>query len=473
MSHSKTIITGKQLFYIAIVILSFGLGFTVVLDWPYNLIPFAAIFGVLFVIANFKYPMIGVYIYMFIFFFNPQEWTSVQVPYEKVIALVVIVTLIINITFKEKKFELYPMDKAFLAFLAVCFISIMFAGDLQLAWDSFFKFFKVFLVYVFASRIANTPKRLQAVVWLYIMSLIFTAVTVTGNFYITGGELNMGIHRAGGIGEGGEDPNSIANTLVIGIPFIFFLFKYYKGKFVRTVFVSLLLLSIWTIVLTGSRGGMIGVIVVTFLLALSTRYKVVTSFIAVMFLGVIIIAMPDEYKTRFETVFSVYGGHDTTGAAESAQGRVEGLIKGFVFLSQRPLFGVGIGNFKWQNRVQYGKWLDAHNLLGKLMGELGIAGLISFGFFIYLMVASIQTIKYNYHKYKWKEDFNWYVVEGITYALIIMLYQGLISHNLFRSNWYIFACYLVIIATIINKRLSIEKTENEVEDNPQPLILSE
>lgn len=470
---TKTFITAKHLIYTALVVLSIAMAFTVFLEWPYNMIPFAAIFGILFVIANFKYPMIGVYIYMFIFFFSPQDWTPVQLPYEKVIALVVIVTLIINITFKDKKFELYAIDKAFLAFLGVCFISIMFAGDIELAWDTFFKFFKVFLVYVFASRIANTPQRFKAVVWLYIMSLIFTAVTVTYNYYSTGGTLNMGIQRAGGIGDGGADPNTIANTLVIGIPFIFFLYKYYTSTFVRSVFVTLLLLSIWTIILTGSRGGMLGVIVVTFLLALSTRYKVITSFLAVMFLGIVIIVMPGQYKERFTSIFSVYEGSDQTGAAESAQGRVDGLVKGFVFMSQRPLFGVGIGNFKWQNRVQYGKWLDSHNLIGKLVGELGVVGTISFGFFIYMLIASIQMIKFTYLKFKWKEDFHWYVSEGITYALIIMAYQGLISHNLFRDNWYIFACFLVIVVTLVNNRAKLENKEKQIGDSTETVVLSE
>lgn len=460
---SKTFITSKHVVYTLLVLLSIAFGALVFLPWPMNMIPFGIIFGLLFVLLNFKYPMVGVYLYMFIFFFKPQDWTSVQLPYEKVIALVIILTLLINITFKDKKFELYAMDKAFLAFMAVCFISIMFAGDIELAWDTFFKFFKVFLVYVFASRIANTEKKFNSIVWLYIGSLIFTVITVSFNYYTTGGTLNMGIQRAGGIGEGGADPNTIANTLVIGIPFIYFLLRHYKSMAIRTLFIGLMFLSVWTIILTGSRGGMLGVIVVVMLLALSTRFKVVTTFIAIMLLGIFIVIMPDQYKERFTSIFSMYES-DQTGAAESAQGRVDGLVKGFVFLSQRPLFGVGIGNFKWQNRVQYGKWLDSHNLLGKLVGELGLVGLICFGFLIYTMVSSIQMIKYIYHRFKWKNDFNWYIIEATTYSLIIMAYQGLISHNLFRDNWYIFACFIVIITAITNERLKNMKSENPNED---------
>ncbi|KAA3632299.1 MAG: hypothetical protein DWP97_11275 [Calditrichaeota bacterium] len=463
MDPKKNFITTKHIIYTLLVLCSIALSFTVFLPWPYNIAPFGVIIGLTIFIVNFKYPMIGVYLYMFIFFFNPQEFIPVELPYEKAIALMILVVLFFKVAFRDKKFELYPMDKAFAAFMVVCFVSIMFAGDIELAWDTFFKFFKVFLVYLFASRLADTQKKFNTVIWIYLLSVVYIAVSVSLNYYIAGGAMNMGVERAGGFGEGGEDPNSIANSLLLGIPFFYYLYRHYKNFYIRAFFVGIMLLSVWTIVLTGSRGGMLGVMVVAILLSLATRYKIVTSFIAIMFIGVFLIAMPDQYKERFGTIFSVYDSNDTTGANESAQGRIEGLVKGFVFLSQRPLFGVGIGNFKWQNRVQYGKWLDSHNLIGKLVGELGIAGIISFGFFLYTIIATLQMIKYIYHKYKWEYDFNWYLVEAIFYSLIILAYQGLISHNLFRDNWYAIACFVVIMSTLIKNRVELEKSRKHKE----------
>jgi hypothetical protein len=38
-----------------------------------------------------------------------------------------------------------------------------------------------------------------------------------------------------------------------------------------------------------------------------------------------------------------------------------------------------------------------------------------------------------------------------------MLFLGLFSHNAYRFNWYIFACFAVIITQFVNKRLKSEK----------------
>ena len=72
-------------------------------------------------------------------------------------------------------------------------------------------------------------------------------------------------------------------------------------------------------------------------------------------------------------------------------------------------------------------------------------------------------IKYIYHRYKWEYDFNWYLVEAIFYSLIILAYQGLISHNLFRDNWYSTACFVVIMTTLIKNRAKEEDARKREE----------
>ena len=82
-------------------------------------------------------------------------------------------------------------------------------------------------------------------------------------------------------------------------------------------------------------------------------------------------------------------------------------------------------------------------------------------------------IKYIYHKFKWKEDFNLFVIEATTFSLIILAYQGLISHNLFRDNWYIFACFIVIIAKITIERSDEEKNAPPAENEPDLQTVTE
>ncbi len=475
-SSSKTIITNRHLVYIVVVAVSIASGCALALPFPFNLIPFGVILGTVFLITTFKYPMVGVYLYMFIFFFRPQEWTPIQLPYEKVIALIVILTLLMYIAFKDKQFMLFQIDKAYLAFLAVCLVSIVFSGDIGYSIDYFIEFVKIFLVYVFASRIANTPKRFNAVIWLFVLSQVFLAVSTTYNYYTGGAQLSMGIDRATGLaGADGaySDANSVANSLVLGIPFFFFLLKYYQSAIMRLFLLGSLGITFWTIIITGSRGGMVGVIVIAMLLAYSTKYKAVSTIGAIATLSVFILFMPSQYKERFSTIFHIYE-EDGSGAAESAQGRIDGLVKGVIFMSQRPVFGSGFASFKWENRQQYGIWLDAHNMLGKLLGELGLMGLLTFGLFMYMIIKTMQMIRYIYHRYKWEYDLERAMVDALSYSFIMLAFQGLIGHNIYRFNWYIYACFVIIITTIVNQRIAqMEKEDETNENNAQTFISNE
>ncbi len=455
-TKTPTFVTGKHLIWVVVVLFTVISGLFTWLDPPYSLIPIGFILGVAFVVTIVKFPMVGVYLYMIIFFFEPNILFGITFPFERIVALALIVVLFIHIAFFQKGFQLFPLDKAYFAFVLVCLISVMFAGDIGRAWDSFFEFFKVFLVYFFVSRIANTPKRMNAIVWLYLLSLGFVAGYSIYNYYAGHFIIRMGIQRAVGLGgtEGNySDPNSLSNTLVLGLPFLFFMARYYKTRLKKLLLYGILPMVLWTIVLTGSRGGMIGVIFVSLFIAFSSRHKLVTAVISIFVMVAVAAVMPEQYKARFMTVFHVED-KDKTGAAESAQGRINGLIWGLKFLVERPLTGVGIGNFRWAYRMQGGIWLDAHNLIGKLAGELGLPGITTFVYFLIIYFKSLKRVKLKYLEQEWDDDIYTFLLKALKVSMITLLFQGFFGHNLYRYNWYIYACFLVMIIQITNRRLA-------------------
>lgn len=459
MSNSQEIITTKHLTVLIVILFSIVAGITLFLESPYNLIPFGLAGAIVFVYATFKHPMIGVYIYLIIFFFKPQEIFGYTLPVEKIIALTVIITLLLEIAVRIKKPKFYKLDIAYFAFLFVCFISIIFSpGDLIRAWDTFFNFFKVFWVYLFTSRIANSQKNLKRIVWLYIISIFFDAGYASYNYYSGNFIVRMGIERAEG---GWEDPNSLANSIVLCLPFIYFLFKYYKHLLLRAILLIGVLICLWTIVITGSRGGMLGLVAAGLFLAYFSRYRIVTYMISIFLIIGLYFVMPEQYKDRLDSITDIEG---TNSAAVSAQGRIEGLRKGLEFMMQRPVTGIGIGNFAWKNSTDYGIWLDAHNLLGKLAGELGLLGIITFTFFIYIIIKYLRYIKQIYIRKKWPHDFNFHLIYSINIALYLLFFQGITGHNLFRYNWYIFAAFIVIIYQLTQQKLEENYSEIKIDN---------
>jgi len=392
---------------------------------------------------------------LFLFFVDPNTLfpvlNDIPVPYEKIIAIMVISGLILRIAFIDKTLRLYYLDYAFLALLAVAFMSIIPASDLQTAWNSFVKFFRIFLVYFLIVRIANTKNKLNSVLILYIISIGFLAVSSTWLYYSGEFEFKQGIQRAHSLGEDPIDPNTMATSLILGLPFMYYMIKANKNLIIKVFMTALMVACLWTIVLTGSRGGMVGAAAVLMLFGWQSKHRSIAVVVALCALLAFVAVMPGQYRDRFMTIFSV-GSDDAHGAGASAYGRINGLILGFQFMLSNPLTGVGIGNFSWQHRASGGDWTDAHSLVGKLVGELGLLGVAAFSLFIFRFIRNIKYIRMKYYSNDWKPDLVFYMTEAIKIGLIMLFIQGIFGHNLFRDNWYIFAAYSVVLANLVTAR---------------------
>jgi O-antigen ligase len=117
-----------------------------------------------------------------------------------------------------------------------------------------------------------------------------------------------------------------------------------------------------------------------------------------------------------------------------------------------PITGVGIGNFGWYHASIGEDWTDAHNLVGKLVGELGLLGVAAFIFFIIRFVQNIKYIRMKYLKSDKPPDFLFYITEAIRIGVIMLFVQGMFGHNLYRDNWYLFAAFTVIMVNILSSK---------------------
>lgn len=123
------------------------------MPWPYNLLPFGLVVGALFVFLTFRYPIVGLHLYLIVFFIRPQELfpdiAFMRFPYEKIIGIVVIVSLLFTYLVKGRHFELFDIDKGVLLFLAAVAVSVIPAMWVSGAKDEFIIFFKIILACFF------------------------------------------------------------------------------------------------------------------------------------------------------------------------------------------------------------------------------------------------------------------------------------------------------------------------------------
>lgn len=469
----RTYLRVEHLAYAGFLVAMLLGGIVLALPFPFYLIPFAAMIAAVFIFSAVRFPFFGFFLYLIVFFIDPNQifpfMQTVTVPYEKMLAFVIAASLFAYVAVFRKEFDVYRLDVAFFSMIVATFLSILGAVDIAAAWEDWQKFFRMFIVYLLLVRLIKTEKQLKAVIVLYIISIGFLAISSTIQYYRGEFEIRQGIQRLHSFGGGLIDPNTMATSLILAIPFMYYMAQSHRSLLNKLFMFGLIGSCLWAIMLTGSRGGMVGAIIVMMALTWYSRHKVAGFVVAGMVLAVAAVLMPEQYQNRFMTIFSVGANpdEDEFGAAESARGRINGLILGFKFLLKNPVTGVGIGNHGWHHHLEpNGDWTDAHNLIGKLVGELGLVGIAAFTFFMVRFAQSIKYVKRTYFERHWKRDYLYYMTQAVLVGLIMLWVQGMFGHNLYRDNWYFFAAFIVIVGKLVEQRLSVEREQTPAEEEP-------
>ncbi len=240
------------------------------------------------------------------------------------------------------------------------------------------------------------------------------------------------------------DANDLAMVLVAILPLVVVLFIMASTRY-KMLYGFVIAIMLYAIVLTGSRGGFLGLIAVAGYLLfvrlptqggeLHSRFsfkKIILVFSAVTALAVF---SSDEYWNRIATIFNPSEDYNMT----SEQGRLAIWGDGIELITQYP-YGVGVGAFSAaQGMISGGRYQSAHNTLIQVGAELGILGLFVF---VWLYLCSIKTLA-NAKSYKGNNalEFQYYIV-GFKGALL-----GFFVASFFLSQAYsalLFSFFILI-----------------------------
>jgi len=437
-------ITVKTLWIVGLIIFCILLGLSV------YFLPFLFTLGLLlafiFSLFIFHYPYIGILVYLFITIARPQEFLiglGGSIGIERIMAIVVLISLLLSPKIREQRLIVRsPINWCMLGLLLAMIASTATAVWKGQAIDTSIEFAKTCIFYFLIVNLLDTKPRLKGFLWLYLLCIGFMAVSslylyFTGNPYI-----RMGIQRATGISKTFEDPNAVAMNLVLAFPFLF-IFAKEEGFWLKSLRILLILVSASTIILTGSRAGMVVLIIFAFIFSLRSKRKVLALAITLVLLLLAWTLMPLQYQERFLTLFKPELNESATA---SAQGRIVGLKMGVKIFLDHPLLGVGAGNFPTAWALLYSGegprvWMQPHNMLGQLLAELGLIGFLAFVFFLFVAFRQIFVSRRRIRGDPW---FLFYS-KAIEISLWLLLISGLFGHNLYRYNWYFLAALAVVL----------------------------
>ena len=323
-------------------------------------------------------------------------------------------------------------------------LSIPFAIDSTEAWNTFFDFLiKTILIFIVLVNVVRTETRMKLLIYLALAVSIYLCFHVIADYragVFTIGLEETNTQRIGGAIKGlFDNSNDLALHLVTMIPLAFMLGLENKNPLRRIVFWGTTLLMISAVIITFSRGGFIGLIVMALVLVRKLARRNKSMALAALVLGVVffLAVAPGAYAGRLATIFD--SASDLTGS--SSQRTV--VLKRSIWVALRyPLFGVGLGCFHHKSEQELG----THNAYTQVASECGIAAMVFYIIFIMHPLRKLRMIERELFERRENSRYYYFAI-GIQASLIGYMVASFFAAVAYQ--WYIY--YLVAYAICLRR----------------------
>lgn len=312
-------------------------------------------------------------------------------------------------------------------------------------------FIKGIAFYYFTVAFVRTEQDLKKFIVVFVTCQLWRILEplylhVTDNYWgsIAGMANYEFMYRLSGAPSDVVNPNGLAFIICTVLPFLYLAgVSSWKG-----LVASILLASacIYTLALTGSRSGILGLVMILLGIVWKSKRRVTwvvfTLIITATAFPLLSVDMQDRY-------LSIIGQGEKN--AETAEGRLTGVVANFVVALHKPIFGHGLGTSREAN-ANYTENDDqpAHNLYAEIAQELGFVGLA-----IYLMFLKSIYVGFNNCKHAYDQQnvsvFLRRMVDCMQVLLIMNFLFSFASYGLSSYEWYFLGGISVVL-----QRLAME-----------------
>ena len=285
-----------------------------------------------------------------------------------------------------------PASKALAALLIYVVVSIPFASWPGSVVRNIEPYARTLAFFYFTVLIVDTPKRFYIYLIVLVGSQVFRVLeplflNITTGYlgdktYLGAGEF---AGRLAGAPRDVVNPNGLGFVAVTCIPYLYYCLFLNRKIWQKAVAGVLIAASLYVLVLTLSRGAMIALMVIIWIIFRQSQRKF-------LFMSVIAIALvagwthlDDVHKDRYLSLVSSH-----TRQSYSAEGRAQVTQEEFSIGMERPIFGHGLGTTA-ESKVHAGHGPQAsHNLYTEILIEVGLIGGFLFLRFLYAIHKEVK-----------------------------------------------------------------------------------
>lgn len=391
--------------------------------------------------------------------------------FERILAVAILFAIILGGKVRSRQTIMTPLVLVFFVWANISYFVSPYS-DFPNSEYWFGNYWKLITLYFFVLFSIEDEEDLRRVfLGFAFISLSYQLYSWIG--FVSGGSYvwQQGIKRIVGAWSGGGAgaPNAFGLLGIYSIPFGAFLFKIERRSVFRLMAITLMLLSVASIMFSGTRGAFICLII---LIAIYYRQRLLHPrrlIIAAVAIVIALMILPDDMKRRyFDLIFydesSVQSRWDES-AIESAEGRTQGIVDGWKLFLRRPVAGYGpeassIARLEVRDvRSDRGEiiYVQLHNLYAQLLSELGIIGALLFLSMIVLYLNQLRELRSVIAKDRQSQLIR-AEAELLIYLLLVFLLYGMVSHTLYKYYWFfLFGCQATLVFVARQMQANIDR----------------
>jgi len=288
-------------------------------------------------------------------------------------------------------------------------------------------------------------KDLQRVTVVMLTCLVL--VVPSALFGYASGQAQAG-YRAAAEFSAGTNPNRLAFLCLMQVPFWWYLMRTKRKTAVSVVGIGVIASLVFTVFLTASRSGVLG-LGLTFYLLTRTRGGVRGGRLQVMALalisiGALLTVIPEENLARLQNLNPF--AHASGGIGTfSTERRVETIETGWHMFKDYPIFGVGLGKFREVSRQVYFDpyFRPPHNSYVWALSEGGIFCAV---LYLVLFAVTWRDVKWLQASPAVPHELRW-IVAAFEPVLALFLF-----YSAFADLWLAPITYIILAMIIVFRR---------------------
>jgi len=344
----------------------------------------------------------------------------------------------------------------FIGFFVVTIPLVRWPGSVL--WFGIEFYLKVVLFFFFITAFVKTEKQLKIFVGVLIGCQVFRGLEPV-YLYMTTGYLpevayslggKNGLGRLAGAPHDVISANPYAWVIVTTIPFLYY--HCWSGK----IYLKLLTLAVlgflgYGLVLSGSRTGLVIIVVVVLAIAYFSQKKtrgIIVALALVLGVGYFVAGvLSPELSQRYLSLVD-----SSAVGASTAQGRMNGINRAVTSVSNiHGLLGHGLNTSKEVNANYFGSAQVTHNIYLELLQEVGIVGFILYFLYVKTMFMSLHSAASRLAS----ESFLGRLASALKAWIVMNLVYGLACFGLSSWEWYVFGGVAAACVNIMNKQENV------------------